>query len=145
MIHQQNLLKQYLFRNILFLTCPVIAISMYASAIDTPLWLKTILLTGVTPPLFLISLFLYFNGQVLTVSRSLLIPLYSMQVTINIHGKYNYVLDSQIRSTIKLISSSQHPLGFTLPDGSLLTPMTTVDLFASSISGTLLMLTFSVI
>ena len=145
LIQEQNLLKQYLLRNILFLLCPYSAILMYITTIDIPVWLKQILLGGTIPLVFLIILSLYYNGRLLTVSRSLLISLYSMQVRMSFVYQRNVVARTKLRSVIKLISSSRQPLGYTLPDGSLLTPMTSLHFLGSSISGTFLLLTNKII
>lgn len=140
MIEEQNLVKQYLLQNTFLLMRPVDTILIFFSTIDVPLWIKGLpLITGIPLTIF-ISLSLYYNGRLLTISRSLLNPLYSMQLRLNFESRRNYVLCQRIRLMICLISSKYRPLAFTLPDATSLVPMTAVAFIGSTVSATLLLI-----
>ena len=139
-VQDEHLAKQYLLRNILIVFCPTASLTIYMLSIDMPFWLTMAFMTCTLPPQVLIALSLYFNGRLLTVSRSLLVPLYSMQVRMKFSRKTRYPCYSNISSMIKMIASDQQPLSFKLPDNTPLIPRTALDFIGSTISGTFLCL-----
>lgn len=144
MIHQQNILKQYFFGNTMLLVNPAISFCIYLVTTDAPVWLLLGIWGEALPIILLIMLSMYYNGRVFTKSLSLLNPMYSMQTQMKFPGRNGYVFSSRTRSMIKLIFSRK-PLGFTLPDGTLLSPMTTVQFAVSTVSITILLLNNNII
>ena len=139
-IQQQNELRKYLLWNTMVVMSPAYSLVIYVLNANVPVWLTTLFLLGIGPSILLTQFSLYRSGNLLTVSRSLLPSLYSLQVRMQFHANTKFEARRRVRSMIKLVTSNRVPLSFTLPDTTPLASDTSLNFTASVISGTFLFL-----
>ena len=138
-VRKHNQLMSLLFGTVVMMMSPLCSLFIAGLTSDISPLFHFLLVMVTLELIILYTVSLNHCGRLYSDSRRLLESLYSLQSFL-LYNKLSYKYLLQLQKVIKVVSSNRHPLCFTFPDTTLLTPTTSFSFLLSTCSLTFLFL-----
>ena len=147
MVQERNRMVKYLLNSSVVFCSPFMGIMMLCFITDCPVFIQLVFASVVINFVGLSAFAMYYAGRVFHVSRQLHQVMHSVQVSVisktKVSSRTRLLRLRTNLKLMKLLSCRTKPLGFTFPDGDVVTPLSPFSFIGSTVTLTFMLLDLS--